>query len=256
MARACTPSLRLWRASVWLALRRALARAIKLSLAALAATSIRAFGATQQLDATGFGFYSSAGGISRSSFLTGIASPYGDETRGFLVFDLSALPAGEPLISAQLRVENLRSENTSGGALDLRLYALPSTDAANFGRDAGSGPNQSSFAFIGSVSTPLAAQASISSGSVASFVELTLNAAALADLNANRSDTFYAYGVRAMLADAQTPKPVQFAFGDGSLRAYLVVEYAAAVPEPASALTILAGLLVLVLVAAPRAKRR
>jgi PEP-CTERM motif len=225
---------------------------------AIAGTSVGAFGATQQLDAFGFGNYSSAGDLSRLSFLTGIANPRGDETRGFLVFDLTALPADALLTSALLRVENLASNDTSGAAaLDMRLFVLPDTDAGNFGRSAGEGPNRGNFANIGGQGSMPAGRASIApNNNVPSFVELTLNAAALADLNANRSDDFYVYGFSAMRADVQSPKPLQFAFGGGSQGAHLVVEYATSVPEPSTTLLMLGGLLALGFVAARRGKPR
>jgi hypothetical protein len=225
---------------------------------AAAAAALLAHGmacaATQQLQAVDLGYFSSAGVFNTSSYLTGISFAQGNETRGFLAFDLNALPR-EPITAAWLRIENLASNDA-----DLRVVGLPFTEAANFGRDNGQSANLANFNYIGSAGTPRFAQTVLGPAGAASVLELQLNAAGVADLNANRDDSYYAYGLRVSLADAQEPKPLQFAFGGVSQlaanqRAQLVVEYASAVPEPTSAWLLLAGLLLMPWVAQRRSAR-
>jgi hypothetical protein len=223
---------------------------------ALAATALLAwstvFGATAQLQAVGLGHYSSAGTFSAASYLTGISFAQGNETRGFLVFDLSALPR-QPIAAAWLRIENLAWNDA-----DLSVSGLPYTEAGNFGRDRGAAANLANFNYIGSETAPRFAQTVLAPGAGASFIEIQLNSAGVADLNANRDDTYYVYGLRIALADVEEPKPLQFAFGGASKlatgqRAQLRVEYANAVPEPATAWMLLAGLLLVPWVAHRRA---
>jgi hypothetical protein len=225
-----------------LAARRVFARAL---VTAALASSTGVVGAAQQLEAIALGNYSSAGlnsAFDSRSYVTGNRTPAGNETRGFLAFDLRSLGKVE-VTSAVLRVENTLSIDA-----DLSVYGLPFTDPSNFGRLDTPARYEANFQFIGSRSTPLFAQARLPDSSKPSFIELTLNDAALKSLNENLDDDYYVFGMRVRLADAQTPKPLQFAFGAGSAlptgqRAQLIVSVAAAVPEVASAWLLLPGLI-------------
>jgi PEP-CTERM motif len=232
--------------SAWWAasLRRCFAAAAACTI--LGAAPAMAWGATLTLDATSGGYYSSQGSFSSLSYITGNASATGNETRGFLIFDLTAL-SGIDVSSAVLKLENVNWNDA-----DLRVHGVPFAAAGNFGSSFGTDSNINNFNFIGSSSTPRFAQQVLpaKTDTSPSFLELALNAAGVTDLNASASagDSHYAFGLRVALANVE-PKRVQFAFGGLSSfeampqRAQLVVEYASAVPEPASVALMLSGLL-------------
>ncbi len=235
--------------------------------------SAPALAETTVLDAVGAGFHSSQGSFSTMSYVTGISYANGNETRGFLAFDLSRLPVNVEVTSALLRVQNIASANESVERVAplLNVYHLPFTSADNFGRSLAPERNEGNFQYVGSDNRWLVAQIAIpappSDTASSSFLELTINATGIADLNANLKveaiDTYYAYGMRVTLADAQEPKPLQFAFGGVSSlqigeRAQLVIRHsrgsgtagnppdnASPIPEPASAWLTLSGLLML-----------
>ena len=199
------------------------------ALAALFALGLaRADPQTLELPVIGSGSYASDGVFSARTCISGIGNAFGNETRGFLVFDLTPLPARALVRSARLKVENLASANDR--APWFGVYGLPHTDAGNFGRPGSPDSNRSNFRYIGSHSTPLFARRDVPAVGSASFVELEFNAAGVADLNQRRGDAYYALGLRVTLADAQAPRPLQYLFGGASTRplaqrATLVVQY-------------------------------
>lgn len=154
------------------------------------------------------------------AYTTGIQTAFGQETRGLLAFDVSALPAGT-IQSAVLKVQNPYSQNDLGGPLELKLYGLPGMSWSN--HTGSSYLNASNFNFIGSSATPLWGTALVPDtswpGSTVSFALPVSALQALRDaadgVGLYRGD-FFAFGFRVVLADVQEPKPLQYVFGGTS----------------------------------------
>lgn len=220
------------------------------ALATVATLAVGASSAAQALtltlDAIETGSYS-PGLITTPDYTTGISYAFGSETRGYLVFDLSSvLGLGGTITAGTLLVQNRNSQNAVGpnDPLPLRVYALPYADAGNFGRHA-SGLTGGNFSFIGSSATPLVATHAVTALENNTVLSVPLDAAGISDLQANRSDSFYAYGLKIVKADAQEPKPLQYVFAGSAAagnQVQLVLEITSAVPEPAAAWLMLAGL--------------
>ena len=228
-------------------LRSAAAFATSTAIAAVLAGASGASAAlTLTLDAFETGSYS-PGLITTPDYTTGISYAYGSETRGYLVFDLSSVQAlGGTITSGTLLVQNRGSQNAVGpnDPLPLRVYALPFADAGNFGKHA-SGLTGGNFAFIGSAATPLVATHAVTASENNTVLSIALGAAGISDLQANRTDAFYAYGLKIVKADAQEPKPLQYVFAGsaaGGNQVQLVLEIANPVPEPAAAWLMVLGL--------------
>lgn len=203
--------------------------------------------ATVELDAVKTGLYSSDGTWSSPGYTTGITFAWGPETRGLVAFDLSGLPDGT-IGSATLSLQNPYSVNDVGGDLDLRLYGLPGMNRANY--TGNTSINLSNYASIGGGLAPLWGTASVAPVSwPGSTVSFTLPADALAALRQAAdgpgpfAGDFFAFGLRIVKADAEEPKPLQYAFGGTSAGASvrLTVDVAP-VPEPQAWAMLLAGL--------------
>ena len=212
---------------------------------------------TVTLNAFETGSYS-PGLLATPDYTTGITFAFGSETRGYLVFDLSSiLSLGGTVSQATLLVQNRYSFNEVGpnDPLELRVFALPFTHAGNFGQHAGAGGG-GNFAFIGSDLTPRVATRFVAASETGSVLEIALDPAGINDIQANRDDSFYAFGLRVKKADAQEPKPLQYVFAGSAAagnQVQLVLEITGVVPEPDAGLLWLAGLPV---VAAFSARRR
>jgi hypothetical protein len=199
------------------------------------------------LNAIDTGLYTSAGGQVRTAYTTGIDFAFGSEAKGYLVFDLSSVQTlGGQVTSASLLIQNRYSANELGpnDPLPLRVYEVPNADAANFGSNATNAAGN--FFFIGSSFTPLVSLHQVVPADYGTVIQTPLTAAGVNDLQANRGDNFYAFGMQISKADAQEPKPLQYAFGGssvaGSNEVQLVLEITGAVPEPSPAWLLLMGL--------------
>jgi len=181
------------------------------------------------------------------AFTTGIQDPFGQETRGLVAFDVRSLRAGT-IESAVLSLQNPYSVNEVGGPLELKLYGLPAMSWSNY--TGNSFLNASNFNFIGSSASPLWGTTFVAPVSwPGSTVSFTLPADALhalrdaADGVGLYNDDFFAFGLRIVKADVETPRPRQYVFGGTSAggMVQLSVEVTP-VPAPGSGALLLAAL--------------
>ena len=166
---------------------------------------------TVTLNAIETGAYS-PGLVATPDYVTGISFAFGSETRGYLVFDLSAVQhLGGNIVAGTLLVANGYSINQVGpdDPLPLRIYGLPEAHAGNFGIHGG--------------------------GGTGTLLSIPVNEAGVNHLAASRDNPFYAYGMKIVKADAEEPEPLQYVFnGSASTgnQVQLVLEITSAVPEP------------------------
>jgi hypothetical protein len=172
--------------------------------------SLTASAETLTLNAIQTGACSSSSGFDSHSYVTGIYGPYTAEARGFMAFDLTAIPAGSTVTGVTLLLENPQSMNEvgPGNPLTLRIYELPSFEAANW-TQANAIAN---FSSIGGIFSPLHATRDLLPPDSGTTVSIPVNAAGIADINANLADSYYAYGMKIVKADAEEPKPLQYVF--------------------------------------------
>jgi hypothetical protein len=199
------------------------------------------------LNAIDTGLYTSAGGQVRTAYTTGIDYAFGSEAKGYLVFDLSSTQAlGGQIVSAQLLIQNRYSANEVGpnDPLPLRIFGVPFATAANFGSNATNASGN--FSYIGSDPTVLYSQHQVVASDYGTLIQSAINAKGVLDLQANRAADFYPYGMQITKADAQEPKPLQYAFGGSSVaganQVQLVLEISNPVPEPSAGWLLLMGL--------------
>jgi hypothetical protein len=167
------------------------------------------------LNSINTGLYTSDGEFRSSNYLTGTNRFFAGESRGYLIFDLSGLSFGDQVTAATLRLFNEDSLNEVGpnDPLGMRVYGLPGISVYSFGNGYGDIQfKQSTFQYIGSTLTPKFADDFVLSTDVNTVVEFGINSAGVADINANRGDDFYGYGLKIKKADVEFPKPLQFAF--------------------------------------------
>lgn len=192
------------------------------------------------LNAIRTGAYTSDGFLDPHSYLTGISFAYGPESRGMLAFDLSSLPQGT-VTAAKLTLQNPYSVNEVGSVdLQLRLHGMPFFTTYNFGIPGTfSAIHIANFSTIGA--SPLYATEWVplnpSGPPSTTPVEFNLSGQALADLSAALGvDDFFAFGLRIVKADAEEPKPLQYAFGGTALGGLVTLQLAIEpVPEIFSA---------------------
>ncbi len=169
------------------------------------------------LEATDTGLYSAdpERRFDAQSYVTGIQSAFGAETRGFFAFNLSDVPAGSTINSAYLLIENPYSLNEVGpnDPLTLNIYYLPGATSANM-TSAYAGTN---FPFIGSVLTPRHATYDVLPSDYGTTLHINLFASGIASLNDHIGDEWYYFGMKIVKADAEEPKPLQYVFGGTAL---------------------------------------
>lgn len=170
--------------------------------------------ATVSLNAIRTGGYSSDGFQQSPDYTTGVPNAFGPEWRGFVVFDLTQVPSGCTIQGATLSLANPYSQNDvgPGDPLTLHVVAFSPIDPSNIG-PAGvySWVNQSNFNFLGG-STVISTRNLLPADSGQTLL-FPLSSGAVADLQSNLGDDFYGFGMRIAKAEAQEPKPLQFAFG-------------------------------------------
>jgi hypothetical protein len=214
----------------------------------LFASSMAASAVTVTLNAVETGAYTPGAHV-RNDYLTGIGSAFGSETHGYLVFDLSSVQGlGGTVTAASLWVQNRYSLNEVGPGepLPLRIYGLPDVSAANFGVLAGSLYNNFSY-MVGNANN-LFVNRNVLTADTGTLLQMPLSSAGAQSLNSNRNNSYYAFGMAVTKADAQEPKPLQYVFGGSALpinQVQLVLDITGAVPEPAGAWLLLAGLPIL-----------
>jgi hypothetical protein len=199
------------------------------------------------LNAIDTGLYTSAGGQLHTAYITGIDYAFGGENKGYIVFDLSSTQAlGGQITSAQLLIQNRYSVNEVGpnDPLPLRIYGVTYANAGNFGSNAGNAAGN--FGYIGSDPATMYSQHQVVAADYGTTIQTPINANGVNNLQANRGNDFYPYGMQITKADAQEPKPLQYVFGGswvpGAKQVQLVLEISNPVPEPSPGWLLLAGL--------------
>lgn len=170
-------------------------------------------------DAIRTGYYTSDGWLDAHSYLTGIPSAFGAETRGMVAFDLTGIAPGT-VTAAALTLQNPYTVNEVGNAdLELRLYGLTTMDTSNMGIPGTfSSIHIGNFNYIGSNLTPFYGSVMVpvhpNGLPNTTPVVFNLTGQALTDLqNALGNDSFFAFGMKIVKADAEEPKPLQYVFG-------------------------------------------
>lgn len=181
--------------------------------------------AAVSLNAIRTGGYSSDGFQQSPDYTTGVPNAFGPEWRGFVVFDLTQVPSGCAIQGATLSLANPYSQNDvgPGDPLTLHVVAFSPIDPSNIG-PAGvySWVNQSNFNFLGG-STVISTRNLLPADSGQTLL-FPLSSSAVADLQSNLGDDFYGFGMRIVKADAEEPKPLQFAFGGTAAGATVQLE--------------------------------
>lgn len=224
-------------------------RAMGLGLA-LVVGMAQAQAVTVTLNAIETGTYS-PGLVATPDYVTGISFAFGSETRGYLVFDLSAVQhLGGNIVAGTLLVANGYSINQVGpnDPLPLRIYGLPEAHAGNFGIHGGAGTG-GNFGYIGSNPATLFASVNVLASDTGTLLSIPVNEAGVNHLAASRGNPFYAYGMKIVKADAEEPKPLQYVFNGSASpgnQVQLVLEINSAVPEPLPMTLLAMGLPLLV----------
>ncbi len=189
------------------------------------------------LNAVRTGAYTSDGWFDPHSYLTGITFAYGPESRGMVAFDLSGVTPGQ-VTSAVLTLQNPYTVNEVGNAdLELRLHGLATLDSSNMGIPGTySASHTANFSYIGSAPQYGTAWVPVHPSGAPNLnpVVFNLTGPVLGDLQAALgTDSFFAFGLRVIKADAEEPKPLQYVFGGTDLGGIVRLDLTVVpVPEP------------------------